>query len=82
MLPCGVPTAMKNCFRLLDAVGKVGGELDAAVEVLGEHVGQVLFIDRHAALVEHFDFGFVVVDADDFVTDFSETNGSDQADVA
>jgi hypothetical protein len=37
----------------------------------------MFLIDRHTAFVEHLHLGFIVVDADNFVADFSETDRSD-----
>ena len=72
---------MKMASQLFDAVSQVGGEFDAAVEVLAEQFRQVLLVDRHAAFVEHFDLCLVVVDADDSVADLSKTDCGDESDV-
>ena len=61
---------------------QIGGEFDAAVEVLGEELGEVFFVDGNFAFAEGAYLGLVIVDADDLVADFSKADGRYQADVS
>ena len=49
------------------------------VAVTGKQLGQVVFIDRHAALAKKVDLGLVVVDTEDAMAHFSKANGRNKS---
>ncbi len=55
--------------------------VDAAVPVPGQQLGQMPLEDGHAAFAEGLDFGFVVVHADDAVAHLGKADGSNEAHV-
>jgi hypothetical protein len=65
----------------LHAGGQVGGELNAAVKVLSQQIGEVIFVDWDTSFLELADLGFVVVDTDNVVADFGEADCGDEADI-
>ena len=69
-------------FALLDSAGEIAGEFDAAVAMLGQQFGQVLFEDGHAAFAESFDPGFIIIHANDAMADLGKANGRDQSDIS
>ena len=66
----------------LDGSAQVRGEIHTAVEVFCQHLGQVLFVNRDAALAERCHLGFVIVDADDAMAHFGKADRGHQADIS
>ena len=68
-------------IALAGGLGEVGGETDAGVAVTLEELREVVLVDEGVAGLEGCDLVFVVIDADDGVTDLGEADGGDQADI-
>ena len=69
--------------RAPDALGKVGGEREAAgLDVAGDQRIETRLVDRHHAGVQPVDLRLVLVDADDIVTEIGETRPRNQAHIA
>ena len=71
----------KDGVCALHTGGQVRGELDPAVEMLGQQVGEVILVDGNPAVLELADLGFIGVDTDDVVADFGEADCGDEADI-
>ena len=66
---------------MLERIGEVGGEVQAAAVAL-DQLGEPRLPDRDAALVQALDLGLVDVDAVDVGAELGESGRGDQADVA
>jgi hypothetical protein len=73
---------MKMASLCAPRPAQVGGELHAAVPVLGEQLGQVVLEDGHAAFAERLHLGFVVVDAGDAVAHFGKADRRNEAHIS
>ncbi len=79
---CGVPTAIK--IACADCVAARRSEVNSSDRpaVAREKLRQILLMNRNSALLQAADLGFVVVDADDMMSDFGKTSRSHQAYIA
>ena len=67
----------------MHALGGAGRELEPpGGDIFLDKFFEAGFVNRNAAGLEHFDFGRIVVHADDVMADFGKAGSRDQPDVA
>ena len=69
----GGSNADEDCFGSLDCAGQIYGEGEpASRHISGDQICQSRLEDRHLALVELFDLGRILVDANDIMAEIGE----------
>ena len=71
----------KDGFTFAGSFGEISHEANFCVAILFQKLGEEVLVDERVSGLEGGDLALVVVDADDIVAYFSETDGSNQTDI-
>ena len=78
----GSADSNKDCLATIDNSAEIGRELNGAIQMLGQQLRKVLFIDRDAAFAKEFYLGLIVIHAGNLVAHLRKADRCNESDIS